>query len=57
MGQERASLEATTTALDDLALKTAEASELLVMAREEEDGESLDLISIETDQVFLQLEM
>ena len=56
MGQERASLEASTTALDDLALKTAEASELLVMAREEEDGESLDLISIETDQVFLQLE-
>jgi len=56
LGQERASLEASTTALDDLALKTAEASELLVMAREEEDGESLDLISIETDQVFLQLE-
>ena len=56
MGQERASLEASTTALDDLALKTAEASELLVMAREEEDGESLELISIETDQVFLQLE-
>ena len=56
MGQERASLEASTTALDDLALKTAEASELLVMAREEGDGESLDLISIETDQVFLQLE-
>ena len=56
LGQERASLEASTTALDDLALKTAEASELLVMAREEEDGESLELISIETDQALLQLE-
>ena len=56
LGQERASLEASTTALDDLALKTAEASELLVMVREEEDGESLELISIETDQALLQLE-
>jgi len=56
LGQERASLEASTTALDDLALKAAEASELLVMAREEEDGESLELISIETDQALLQLE-
>ena len=56
LGQERASLEASTTALDDLARKAAEASELLVMAREEEDGESLELISIETDQALLQLE-
>ncbi len=56
LGQERASLEASTTALDDLALKAAEASELLVMAREEEDGESLELISAETDQALLQLE-
>ena len=56
LGQERASLEASTTALDDLALKTAEASELLVMVREEEDGESLELISIETGQALLQLE-
>ena len=56
LGQERASLEASTTALDDLALKTAEASELLVMVREEEDSESLELISIETDQALLQLE-
>jgi peptide chain release factor 2 len=56
LGQERASLEASTTALDDLALKTAEASELLVMVREEEDGESLELISLETDQALLQLE-
>ena len=56
LGQERASLEASTTALDDLARKAAEASELLVMAREEEDGESLELISIDTDQALLQLE-
>ncbi len=56
LGQERASLETSTTALEDLALKTAEASELLVMAREEGDGESLELISIETDQALLQLE-
>ncbi len=56
LGQERASLEASTTALDELALKTAEASELLVIVREEEDGESLELISIETDQALLQLE-
>ena len=56
LGQERASLEASTIALDDLALKAAEASELLVMAREDEDGESLELISIETDQALLQLE-
>ena len=52
LGQERASLETSTTALEDLALKTAEASELLVMAREEGDGESLELISIETDRRF-----
>ncbi len=56
LGQERASLEASTTALDDLALKTAEASELLVMVREEEDSESLELISIEADQALVQLE-
>ena len=56
MGQERASLEASTTALDELALKAEEASELLAMAREEEDSESLDLISAETEQAFLLLE-
>ena len=56
MGQERASLEASTTALDELALKAEEASELLVMAREEEDSESLELISAETEQAFLLLE-
>ena len=56
MGQERASLEASTTALDELALKAEEASELLTMAREEEDSESLELISAETEQAFLLLE-
>ena len=56
MGQERASLEASTTALDELALKAEEASELLAMAREEEDNESLELISAETEQAFLLLE-
>ena len=56
MGQERASLEASTTALDELALKAEEASELLAMAREEEDSESLELISAETEQAFLLLE-
>ena len=56
MGQERASLEASTTALDELALKAEEASELLVMAREEEDSESLELISADTEQAFLLLE-
>ena len=56
MGQERASLEASTTALDGLALKAEEASELLAMAREEEDSESLELISADTEQAFLLLE-
>ena len=56
LGQERASLEASTTALDELALKAEEASELLTMAREEEDSESLELISAETEQAFLLLE-
>jgi len=56
LGQERASLEASTTALDELALKAEEASELLAMAREEEDNESLELISAETEQAFLLLE-
>ena len=56
MGQERASLEASTTALDELTLKAEEASELLAMAREEEDSESLELISADTEQAFLQLE-
>ncbi|MGB1773892.1 MAG: peptide chain release factor 2 [Arenicellales bacterium] len=56
LGQERASLEASTTALDELALKAEEASELLAMAREEEDSESLELISAETEQAFLLLE-
>ena len=56
LGQERASLEASTTALDELAIKAEEASELLAMAREEEDGESLELISAETEQAFLLLE-
>ena len=56
MGQERASLEASTTALDELALKAEEASELLAMAREEEDSESLELISADTEQAFLLLE-
>ena len=56
MGQERASLEASTTALDELALKAEEASELLAMAREEEDSESVELISADTEQAFLLLE-
>jgi len=56
LGQERASLEASTTALDALALKTEEASELLVLVREEEDGESVDLIAVEVDQAFAELE-
>ena len=56
MGQERANLEASTTALDELALKAEEASELLAMAREEEDSESLELISADTEQAFLLLE-
>jgi len=56
LGQERASLEASTTALDELAIKAEEASELLAMAREEEDSESLELISAETEQAFLLLE-
>jgi len=56
LGQERASLEASTTALDALALKTGEASELLVLVREEEDGESVDLIAVEVDQAFAELE-
>ena len=56
MGQERASLEASTTTLDELALKAEEASELLAMARDEEDRESLELISAEADQAFLLLE-
>jgi len=56
LGQERASLEASTTTLDELALKAEEASELLAMAREEEDSESLELISAEADQAFLLLE-
>ena len=56
MGQERASLEASTTTLDELALKAEEASELLAMARDEEDSESLELISAEADQAFLLLE-
>ena len=56
LGQERASLEASTTALDELAIKAEEASELLAMAREEEDSESLELISADTEQAFLLLE-
>jgi len=56
LGQERASLEASTTALDALALKTEEASELLALAREEEDSESIDLIAGEADQVLAELE-
>ncbi|HAU42670.1 MAG TPA: peptide chain release factor 2 [Gammaproteobacteria bacterium] len=56
LGQERASLEASTTALDELAIKAEEASELLAMAREEEDSESLELISAETEQAFVLLE-
>ena len=56
LGQERASLEASTTALDELATKVEEASELLAMAREEEDSESLELIAAETEQAFLLLE-
>ena len=56
MGQERASLEASTTALDELTIKAEEASELLAMAREEEDSESLELISAETEQAFVLLE-
>ncbi|MBD84731.1 MAG: peptide chain release factor 2 [Acidiferrobacteraceae bacterium] len=56
LGQERASLEASTTRLDELAIKAEEASELLAMAREEEDSESLELISAETEQAFLVLE-
>ena len=56
LGQERASLEASTTALDELAIKAEEASELLAMAREEEDSESLELIAAETEQAFLLLE-
>ncbi|MBT6348605.1 MAG: PCRF domain-containing protein, partial [Proteobacteria bacterium] len=56
LGQERASLEASTTALDDLAVKTGEASELLALAREEGDEESVDLISLEADQALGQLE-
>ena len=56
LGQERASLEASTTALDDLTVKTGEASELLALAREEGDEESVDLISLEADQALGQLE-
>ncbi|MGE4660349.1 MAG: peptide chain release factor 2, partial [Arenicellales bacterium] len=56
LGQERASLEASTTALDALALKTEEASELLALAREEEDSESIDLIAGEADQALAELE-
>ncbi len=56
LGQERASLEASTTALDELALKTEEASELLLLAREEEDSESVDLIAVEADQALADLE-
>jgi len=56
LGQERASLEASTTALDSLSLKTEEASELLALAREEEDSESVDLIAVEVDQALAELE-
>ena len=56
LGQERASLEASTTALDSLSLKTEEASELLALAREEEDSESVDLIAVEADQALAELE-
>jgi len=56
LGQERASLEASTTALDALSLKTEEASELLALAREEEDSESVDLIAVEADQALAELE-
>jgi len=56
LGQERASLEASTTALDDLTIKTEESAELLALAREDGDGESVDLIAAETDQALVQLE-
>ncbi|HJP06966.1 MAG TPA: peptide chain release factor 2 [Arenicellales bacterium] len=56
LGQERASLEATVTTLADLDTRTQDSRELLVLAREEEDSESIDLIERDTRQIVAQLE-
>ena len=44
LGRERAALEATVLTIDDLTRKIEEAIELLALAREENDQESVELI-------------
>ena len=56
LGQERASLEATVTLLDNLDLRAHDAREFLELALEEGDTESIEGIEVDSLQIEAQLE-